>query len=224
VSISYRTSYPGIFLTFEGIEGSGKTTQAQRLFHTLKKMGYSVILTREPGGPPISEKIRKILLDLKNKRMTSLTEVFLYLASRTQHVEELILPALKIGKIVISDRFADASVAYQGAGRRIGEERVNKLNELATLGLKPDLTILIDLPPQEGLKRVRASRLDRIEKETLGFHRRVRQAYLNLARKEGERIKIVDGRLNRKELEKKIEKLVLNFLQKRKISHEKRRR
>jgi dTMP kinase len=182
----------GIFITLEGIEGSGKTTQAGLLRDLLIANGFEVVLTREPGGSPIGEKIRQILLDTANAGMEPLTELFLYEASRTQHVEEVIKPAIAAGKAVICDRFYDASTAYQGYARGIGAAAVADLNLVATRGLKPHLTVVLDLPVAEGLKRL-GRNLDRIEGETSTFHEKVRRGYIEIARAEPERVKVVDG-------------------------------
>jgi len=182
----------GHFITLEGIEGSGKTTQAERLRDLLARRGLDVVVTREPGGSPIAEKIREILLDPRNRKMVALTELFLYEASRTQHVAEVIRPALEAGKTVICDRFFDASTAYQGNARGLDMETVERLNLLATGGIVPDLTIVLDLPAEVGLRRLKRSR-DRIESEAIEFHERVRQGYLKLARLYPDRIKVVDA-------------------------------
>jgi dTMP kinase len=182
----------GIFITLEGIEGCGKTTQAGLLKDFLVGQGYEVVLTREPGGSSISEKIRQILLDTANSSMVALTELLLYEASRSQHVSETIQPALRRGAFVICDRFYDASTAYQGYGRGIDVETVTELNLVATGGLKPDLTIVLDLPVTEGLKRL-GRNLDRIEGETPGFHEKVRKGYVRIADSEPERVRIVDA-------------------------------
>jgi dTMP kinase len=182
----------GYFITLEGIEGSGKTTQAERLRDLLARRGLDVVVTREPGGSPIAEKIREILLDPRNRKMVALTELFLYEASRTQHVAEVIRPALEAGKTVICDRFFDASTAYQGNARGLDMETVERLNLLATGGIVPDLTIVLDLPAEVGLRRLKRSR-DRIESEAIEFHERVRQGYLKLARLYPDRIKVVDA-------------------------------
>ncbi|HIB98969.1 TPA: dTMP kinase, partial [Candidatus Poribacteria bacterium] len=143
----------GVFVTFEGTEGSGKTTQIQRLSADLAIQRYSVIVTREPGGTAISEQIRSLLLDPENTAMKSTTELLLYAASRTQHVLEKIIPALEEGKVAISDRFADASLAYQGYGRGLDINLIRSLNQVATNGIVPDITFLLDLPVDIGLKR-----------------------------------------------------------------------
>lgn len=201
----------GIFITLEGIEGSGKTTQAARLRDYLVGRGLDVIVTREPGGSPIAEKIRKILLDPSNKEMVPLAELFLYEASRTQHVAEIIAPALAAGKCVICDRFFDASTAYQGGARGIDTRAVERLNLLATGGRKPDLTIVLDLPADSGLKRLGRS-LDRLESESMEFHRRVREGYLLIAAGEPERVKVVDASGTIDDISLRIEQLVETWL------------
>jgi len=187
-----RAPFLGIFITLEGIEGSGKSTQAAKLRDHLAAKGFDVVVTREPGGSPIAEKIRRILLDPSNTRMVPLAELFLYEASRTQHVAEVIGPALEAGKWVICDRFFDASTAYQGNARGIDVATVERLNLLATGGIKPDLTIVLDLEADVGLKRLGRSP-DRLEAESLAFHRRVREGYLKIAASDSSRIKIVDA-------------------------------
>lgn len=182
----------GIFITLEGMEGSGKTTQAELLRDLLVRNGHKVVVTREPGGSPIGEKIREILLDRSNKEMAALTELLLYEASRCQHVYEVIRPALEAGKVVICDRFYDASTAYQGYARGIDIETVKNLNLVATEGQKADLTIVLDLPVADGLRRL-GQNLDRIEGETIEFHEKVRQGYLDLARSEPGRFMVIDA-------------------------------
>jgi dTMP kinase len=205
----------GIFITLEGIEGSGKSTQAARLRDHLQARGLDVVVTREPGGSPIAEKIRKILLDPSNKKMVPLAELFLYEASRTQHVAEIIAPALEAGKCVICDRFFDASTAYQGSARGIDTGAVERLNLLATGGIKPDLTIVLDLPADAGLKRLGRS-LDRLESESLEFHRRVREGYLRIAAGDPERVKVVDASGPIDDISLRIEQLVETWLASRK--------
>ncbi|MBN1503576.1 MAG: dTMP kinase, partial [Candidatus Eisenbacteria bacterium] len=195
----------GLFVTFEGVEGCGKTTQAELLRRNLEREGHRVVFTREPGGTAVGERIRDVLLDDRLSGMEPLAELFLYLASRAQHVRELIRPSLTEGAIVICDRFADASLAYQGAGRQIGESNVRRLNEIATYGLVPDYTVLLDVPPEVGLERTLnrvggEARQDRIEKEKLGFHSRVRTGYLLLAEKEAGRIAVLDGTRDKDDL------------------------
>jgi len=199
----------GLFVTFEGVEGSGKTTQAELLTRSLEREGRRVIFTREPGGTDVGERIRDVLLDARLSGMEPLAELFLYLASRAQHVKELIRPSLTEGAIVVCDRFADASLAYQGAGRQIGELKVQRLNEIATFGLAPDYTLLLDTPADVGLERTLKrvggeARKDRIEKEKLDFHARVRTGYLLLAEREPHRIAVLDGTRNKDELAREI--------------------
>lgn len=182
----------GMFITFEGIEGCGKTTQVELLRKYLTGLGHEVLVTREPGGSPIGEKIRDILLDPGNCGMTALTELLLYEASRAQHVVDVIRPALESGVTVISDRFYDASTAYQGHARGLGADTVMELNLIATGGLEPDLTIVLDLPASEGLRRLGRD-LDRIESEAIDFHEKVRNGYIEVAGKDPERVKVVDS-------------------------------
>ncbi|HOX53933.1 MAG: dTMP kinase [Candidatus Omnitrophica bacterium] len=180
----------GKFITFEGSEGSGKSTHAKLLKDYLKKKGFSVELIREPGGTRISEKIRNIILDPKNKAMTDICETLLYMAARVQIVKEVIKPALDKGKIVICDRFLDSTIVYQGYGGGIDLDLIKKLGNLATLGIKPDLTFLLDIETKEGLRRAGKIK-DRIELKSLNYHKRVRKGYLALAKKEPARIKVV---------------------------------
>lgn len=197
----------GLFISFEGCEGSGKSTQAKKLFLYLKKHNHRCLLTHEPGGTVISEKIRRILLHKSNSSLYPLTELFLYLASRSQHTEELILPEVNRGSIVISDRYTDSSLAYQGVARALSVKLVRKLNKIATGGLLPNITFLIDIEPEKGLKRLKGK--DRIENEEVFFHRTVREAYLDIAKKEKERIKVIDGNRSEKEIFSEILKIIM---------------
>ena len=188
-----------LFITFEGIEGSGKTTQLLRLLNHLQEIGLPVVATREPGGCPISDAIRKLLLDPESSTMASHTELLLYSAARAQHVVEFIRPSLAEGKIVLCDRFADATTVYQGAGRGLDMNQLEAINNYATKGLTPDLTLLLDYPAKNGLNRARVRNSNkgmgsegRFELEALAFHQRVRQGYLELANRE-ERIHIIDA-------------------------------
>lgn len=191
----------GLFITCEGVEGSGKTTQLRRLAATLRQAGQRVTETREPGGSSLGEAIRSILLMTANQGMAAEAELFLYLASRAQLSRECIVPSLNAGSIVICDRFADATVAYQGYGRGLDLKLIATMNRAATGGLTPDLTILLDLDPREGLHRVRERgqvplpepSLDRLESEALEFHDRVREGYLHLAREEPHRFQVIDA-------------------------------
>jgi len=179
------------FVTFEGIEGCGKTTQAELLYNYIQDKGLPSILTREPGGSDISERIREILLDHSSQDMVSLTELFLYLASRAQHTEKVIKPALAQGKIVLSDRYADASIAYQGDARGVSTTLIKQLNKTATGGLLPNLTFLLDLEADIALKRLK--KRDRFEVESIEFHKRVRAGYLKLSRENRDRIVLLNG-------------------------------
>ncbi len=180
----------GIFITFEGVEGSGKTTQAQRLATAL---GPNVLLTREPGGPPIAERIRDIFLT--SEGITPMTELLLIAASRTQHVHELIRPALAANQIVVCDRFIDASVAYQGYRGGIDLAFIHQLNRIATGGLTPDITFILDLPPEIGLSRQQqgGTHRDRLDRESLELHRKVREGYLSIAKANSHRVKLIDA-------------------------------
>lgn len=206
---------PGFFISFEGIEGSGKSTQARLLADYLRKRGFDVVISREPGGTEIGERIREILLDPNCRKMAAWTELFLYLASRHQHMREKVLPALREGKVVILDRFGDSSLAYQGYGRGLGEKPVARLNKLATGGRKPDLTILVDLPVSTGQGRKTAVEFDRLEQEELNFHERVRAAYLRLARRVPGRIKVVAGDRPAAEVFDQIRAIVDSFLKRK---------
>ena len=199
-----------LFLTFEGGEGSGKTTQIQLLAQALKARGLVCVTTREPGGTEIGTEIRKILLDGKNHHLDALAELMLYAADRAQHIGETIRPALEAGKIVLCDRFTDATVAYQGFGRELDLKLITELNQLATGGLKPDRTYLLDLPVEAGLARAKArlqrqkSSEGRFEAEALSFHEKVREGYLRLAREETRRIRVVDATLEIDAIHRKI--------------------
>ena len=179
----------GIFITIEGPEGSGKSTHSKLLCDFLRRRGYRVLHTREPGGTKISEAVRKILLNKNNKGMSDICELFLFLAARAQIVDEIIRPALKKGYVVVCDRFHDATVAYQGYGAGLDLKLIEEMGKLATKGLKPDLTVLLDVETKKGLRR--AGIKDRIEVKSLEFHKRVRGGYLALAEREPERIKVI---------------------------------
>lgn len=180
----------GVFITFEGPEGSGKSTQAALLANTLKQRGFEVVLTAEPGGDEVAGEIRSIVLHSQGE-IVSEAELLLYLAARAQHVRRIILPALERGAVVISDRYADSSVAYQGYGRGIDIEALCQLNEFATGGLVPDLTILLDVPVEFGLAREQEK--TRFDAESIEFHNRVRNGFLELARREPERWVVIDA-------------------------------
>ncbi|MBL7149663.1 MAG: dTMP kinase [Candidatus Cloacimonetes bacterium] len=198
----------GLFITFEGIEGCGKSTQAKLLRKYLEKKGWSVFLTREPGGPKISEAIRELLLSTDNKEMLPETEVLLYMASRSQHTGEWIIPALQKGKMVISDRYYDSTLAYQGAARRIDIKLIDTITKFATFGLKPDITFLVDLPAEIGLSRISKQEADRLEMESIEFHKKVRVGFIEIAKREKERYIIVDGTKSVKEIHNEIMKIM----------------
>ncbi len=203
----------GLFITFEGPEGSGKSTQARWLAEFLEQQGYAVVLTREPGGTPIGDQIRQILLNRANHAMHSRTEVLLFQASRAQHVEELICPALKAGKIVICDRYADSTLAYQGYGRGEDVGELRRLIEYATGGLWPDLTLWLDLPVEAGLARIAPDRRNRLDAEALAFHRKVHAGYAHLAAAEPHRWVRVAADRPREEVRAAVRAAVLARLQ-----------
>lgn len=192
--------YQGLFITIEGGEGVGKSTLSDEITLKLKKQGYDVLKTREPGGPPLSEEIRQILLSPKQTfKVGCRAELLLFLAARAQHLEEQILPALYQGKVVICERFNDSTIAYQGCARQLGMSYVEELCKLATEEIsEPDATILLDIDPIEGKKRLLAQRgesVDRLEREELQFHKEVRQGFLHLADRYSERMTIIDASL-----------------------------
>ncbi len=185
----------GIFISFEGIDFSGKTEQARRLFATLRTAGYDVELLREPGGVEIAEAIRHILLDAENSGMTDRTELLLYSAARAQITKEKIQPALAAGKIIVADRFVDSTTAYQGHGRQLDLDFVRRVNLFATCATLPVITFLLEIPLEVAAARLRHSgkAADRLEREDYAFHRRVQQAYLQMAQAEPARFVIIDG-------------------------------
>lgn len=182
----------GCFITFEGMDGSGKSTQINKLQEMLRNEGYQVLLTREPGGTSIGEKVRQILLDPDNSAMDDVTEAYLYAASRAQLVREVIQPAVHEGIIVICDRFVDSSIAYQGYGRQMGDE-IRKLNALAVGDCMPDLTILLMMEPAKGHSRIAGRELDRIELQSDSFHQRTYAGYEALSKEDPERIVVIDA-------------------------------
>jgi dTMP kinase len=206
----------GKFISFEGIEGTGKSTQAKLLQQSLLGLGYEVILTEEPGGTLISLRIREILLSVDHTNMKPLTELLLYNAARAQHIEEVILPALNRGAVVITDRFTDSTFAYQGYGRGIDLDLLESIDKIATNGLRPDITVLLDLDVETGLKRNRRiNKTDRLELEDVEFHKRVRKGYHELAAKEPERIKVLDASVGIEELKIIIAGIIPDFIGRR---------
>ena len=200
------------------MDGSGKTTQMHRLAARLRALGRTVLETAEPGGPPIAMKIRRILLDSANQELSPATEILLYFASRAQNVDEWILPALSRGEIVLSDRFTDSSLVYQGTGRNLGADAVYALDRIACRGLKPHLTILVDVDAEASLARARARNAaaphceTRLDDESLDFHRRVWEAYHALARSQPGRVKLVDGRSDADSIEKAVWDIVSGYV------------
>ena len=185
-----------MFITVEGPEGSGKSSVTKEVTKLLEKDGYTVILTREPGGTPISEEIRNVILDKKNTDMDPMTEALLYAASRRQHLVEKVWPLSKEGKIVISDRFLDSSLAYQGGARGLGIDKILSLNMFATDGFYPDLTLLFDIDPELGLKRIAKNadrEVNRLDLEKIEFHKSVRQTFLDLSKRFSDRYVVLDA-------------------------------
>jgi len=194
-----------MFITLEGPEGSGKTTAVDTVVKKLEEMGYQIVRTREPGGTPIAEQIRNVILDKSNKQMDSRTEALLYAASRRQHLVEKVWPALKEGKIVICDRYLDSSLAYQGGARNLGVDNVLNVNLFATENTYPDLTLLFDIDPTIGLNRISSNsnrEVNRLDLESLEFHKKVRATFLELAKRYPERYVIIDASQSREEVAK----------------------
>ncbi|HNX82034.1 MAG TPA: dTMP kinase [Candidatus Omnitrophota bacterium] len=197
----------GTFITFEGSEGCGKSTQSKLLKEYLEQQGHKVLFVREPGGTVISEKIRQILLDKKNDGMSATCEMLLYMAARSQIVEEVIKPALGKGMVVICDRFLDSTLAYQGYGLGMDLKVIKSVGELATGGISPDLTILLDVPLEQGLAHRKDSQ-DRIEKRSLEYHQNVRKGYFELARLEPKRIQVIAVENNMTDTQESVRKAV----------------
>ncbi len=201
-----------MFISLEGIDGAGKTTQAELLFRKLVDEGFSALAVREPGSTPLSEKIRELLLDVESKHICPTAESFLYAAARAQLVTDVIKPALEAGKIVIADRYIDSTIAYQGYGRGVNIEFLHRLNALATGGLIPCLTIVLDIPPEEGMKRRRDIPPDRLEIEGIAFQRAVREGYLALSASDPARIRVVDASRPVEDVQEQVWSLVLKCL------------
>ena len=221
---SANTKRPnGVFITFEGIEGSGKTTQLARLAKSLREERYHVLETREPGSTPLAERIRGLLLDVSSappspELMTSECEAALILAARSQHVAQVITPALQEGMIVLCDRFSDSTSAYQGYGRRLGLAELRRVNRVVTHGLSPNLTLLFDLPVPSGLARRRRERAvqNRLDQETRRFHERVRRGFLDLAGRHPRRIHVIDARPDPDIVADQVAEIVKTYLGKQK--------
>lgn len=214
-----RTRKRGFFITLEGIEGCGKSTQAKRLAAHLRSDGYRIVETREPGGTPFAECIRALLLDSASEPIAPECEAHLICASRSQHVARIIRPALRKGAVVLCDRFSDSTMAYQGYGRQLDLKNLETLNRIATGTVAPDLTLLLDLPVSIGLARRRRERYrNRLDREPRGFYERVRNGYLQLAARHPRRIKIIDANPDPEAVEEEIARVVKGFLTKRRIS------
>ncbi|WP_029520456.1 dTMP kinase [Persephonella sp. IF05-L8] len=184
----------GYFITFEGVEGAGKSTQAKLLYQYLIDNGKEAILTKEPGGTKTGQKIRQILLEKTDEIFPPVAELMLYEADRNFHIHNLIKPSLQQGRYIICDRFTDSTLAYQGYARGLNINLIKQLNEIATEGIKPDITFLIDIPVEEGLKRIKQTRqADRIEDEDIRFHKRLREGFLKIAENEKDRIVVLNG-------------------------------
>ncbi|MGH9558428.1 MAG: dTMP kinase [Bryobacteraceae bacterium] len=208
----------GVFITFEGPEGSGKSTQLRKLASRLRGEGREVLETAEPGGTPIGTQIRRVLLDSKNQEMCPTAELLMMFACRAQNVEQWILPALAEGKIVLSDRFTDSSLVYQGVARGLGSELVYEVDRIACRGLVPDLSLVIDIETEAGLHRARSRNLrserteTRIDEHDLSFHKKVREAYRQLASDEPARVKLIDGSRTESLVAKDVWDAVVPFL------------
>jgi dTMP kinase len=205
----------GTFITFEGIEGSGKSTQIALLANYLTARGVRHVLTREPGGTSIGDQIRKVLLDPANRALDPAAELLLYAAGRAQHLREIIMPALADGTSVLCDRFSDATLAYQGYGRGLDIEIIRSLDRIVTAGMRPDLTLLFDIDAAPGIARARGRNNSRgleaearFENEELAFHERVRQGYLTLVAQEPDRIRVVDASSSPEAIQEKVRKIV----------------
>lgn len=212
----------GIFITLEGMDGCGKSTQIEMLAHALESRGLDSVITREPGGTPVGESVRSLLNSDASVGIAAATELFLIAGARAQHVVELIKPSVAAGKIVISDRYTDSTVAFQGHGRGLDLSMIDEINELATGGFRPDLTILFDLDPAVARSRLNARPMSgwmgAVDEEKLDFHTRVREGYLNLATREANRIRVIEASGSLEETHAKVMSLVLPLIRKFEIS------
>jgi dTMP kinase len=204
-----------LFITLEGVEGCGKSTQGRLLVQRLKKEGHPCLLTREPGGTPIGREIRQVILNPRHHRMSPEAELGLYFSDRAQHLREVVWPALASGKIVVCDRFTDSTIAYQGYGRKLSIRMIRSLDRIMTGAYRPDVTLLFDLPVEEGLKRARDRNHEkalhdegRFEAEAIAFHERVRGGYMKLVQREPQRFIIISAAGTRKEVQESVWKAV----------------
>ena len=204
----------GLFITFEGNDGSGKSSALQAVKQELKELGYDVLYTREPGGSPIAEKIRELILDKANVGMDDRTEALLNAASRREHITKTIIPALNEGKIILCDRFLDSSLAYQGYARELGVENVLNMNQFATEGLFPDLTILVCVHPEIGMSRIKKDErdMDRLEIEKMTFHTKVYEGYLKVADQYNNRIVAINGEQTKEEVLQAVKDVLYPFI------------
>jgi dTMP kinase len=203
-----------LLITFEGGEGSGKSVQARALYRKLCRLNIPAILIHEPGSTPLGERLTRLLKWAQSTNISPLTELMLFNASRAQLVDEIVRPALKVGKIVVCDRYTDSTIAYQGYGRRLDIGTIKNINDTATSSLKPDLTVLLDISVSEGFTRKRGQEQDRFEQEGRAFHQRVRKGYLKLAAEEPQRWLVVDARLSKEKIKKIIWEKVSSLLSK----------
>ncbi|GAB6267671.1 MAG: dTMP kinase [Smithella sp.] len=207
-------------ITFEGIEGSGKSTQIKLVAEYLSRRNVSLVVTAEPSGTAIGRKIGSILFNREHNNMCAETEMFLFCAARSQHVREIIMPAIKQNKVVLCDRFSDATYAYQGAGRGLDNQFIKLINDYSSMLLKPDLTLLFDLPVEIGLQRANkrndnlkeSSSIDRFEKENMDFHRRIREGYLNILKNDPDRFRLIDANRDVETIQKDVRTYINNFI------------
>ncbi|WP_425381273.1 dTMP kinase [Spiroplasma endosymbiont of Polydrusus pterygomalis] len=209
-----------LFITFEGPEGAGKTTVLKMIKEQLKQDGFTVVITREPGGSDISEQIRQVILNKENTLMDPWTEVLLYIAARRQHLVEKVIPNKDSNKIIISDRFSDSTLAYQGYARSLDIDKINTIQKLIFENYQPDLTILFDIKPEIGLKRIllrKNETLNRLDKETIEFHQKVYDGYQKIAINNPNRIHIVNANLSEKKVFNSVYELIMNLIEEKKV-------
>ncbi len=212
----------GLFITFEGIEGSGKSTQCRSLAQWLRNQGYRVLETREPGGTPLAERLRACLLERQQEMLTAWAEALIVLAARSQHVDQVIRPALEMGAIVLCDRFVDSTLAYQGFGRGLDPAQLARISRAASNGLVPDLTMILDVPVDVGLQRRHHNQLEinRIDAESLEFHERVRRGFRTLARRDPRRVRLIAGDRLPDVISREVERVVGRCVDARKLAKE----